>query len=300
MLVQLLKVLIWEPQTLLDFLDIIFQNGVLKYFDAISVHPFRSGKPETVLPDYAKLINAIKTANPNKPQGIISGAWGWTTCGPCTPDSSLQIALATQGPFLARQWLTNTLASIGISIYYTWQDSPNSPNDPEANFGTVQAGNTYAPKLGFIAAQTLQTYLAPTTYTFRTRVDVGNPSVYVLAYSRVGDSAFSAYAVWRTDPSSTCANIPAAQRSDCGYTNITFAECTSYRECCYDDASTPSCYFQQTSQTTSFNSSNSKAGVCFTVVNYLGNPISNNLCQQNSMLTVTASDGPLYLIANPS
>jgi len=279
------------------FLSDIFTGGVLKYFDAVSVHPFRSGMPETVLSDYAGLTTAIKQANPGKPQSIISGAWGWTTCGPCTPESSLQIALPTQGKFLARQWLTNALGGVPVSIYYDWKDGPSS-NDPQSCFGTVQNGSTapYSPKPGFIAASAFQTYLAPTSYTFRVRIDTGDPNVYVLAYTQTGSSLTSAYAVWTTNSNTTCINVPTNQRTDCGYDGITGAQC-GYRGCCYQSESTPACYFQQTGTSLSFNSSSSKVGVCFKVVDYLGNTINENLCQQNGQLTVAASDGPLYLVS---
>jgi len=279
----------------LAFLNTTFQNQVLGYFDAVSVHPFRSGKPETVLTDYLSLTALITKSNPNKPQSIISGRWGWSTCGPCSPSSDLQIALSTQGKFLARQWLANTLGDVRVSIYEEWKDGP-SANDPESNFGSIEYGSAYTPKPAFVAASALQIWLPPTSYAFRVRIDVGDPDVYVLAYSPTGSSFSTAYAVWKTSVTSTCDNVPTDQRTDCGFVNITQGEC-SWRECCYQSGSNPPCYFQPTSASISFSSSSSKTGVCFKVVNYLGNTVNNNLCPQNDQLTVTASDGPLYLTA---
>ena len=38
-----------------DFIETTFKGGVLNYFDAVSVHPYRNVAPETAAPDYARL-----------------------------------------------------------------------------------------------------------------------------------------------------------------------------------------------------------------------------------------------------
>jgi len=108
-----------------------------------------------------------------------------------------------------------------------------------------------------------------------------------------GSSATAAYAVWATDASTTCPNVPANERVDCGFDGITPTDC-GYRECCYGAESTPQCYFQQTSLPVTWSASTSGT-TCFKVVNYLGTLVTNSLCPQNGALSVTATDGPLYL-----
>jgi len=292
----------------LNFIEGTFKAGLLKYWDAVSFHPYRTGHPETALADYEKLANLIKQYNPNKPQSIFSGEWGWTTCGPCNPDYGNQVALTTQGKFLARQWLTNTLAGVPVSIYYDWKDDGTDQTAPESRFGTVEQAYhnstlPHTPKPAYVAASALQAALPPTLYSYRTRIDavVGgtvNTNAYVLSFSKSGSTTTTAYAVWKTDASQTCANIASANRTDCGFDGISEDDC-HVRECCFETPYVgpgPQCYFQETSASLSFSASSSGA-TCFKVVDYLGTSVSDSLCPQNGQITVTASDGPLYLVA---
>eukprot|EP00456_Euglypha_rotunda_P028684 TRINITY_DN22639_c0_g1_i1.p1 TRINITY_DN22639_c0_g1~~TRINITY_DN22639_c0_g1_i1.p1 ORF type:complete len:491 (+),score=69.92 TRINITY_DN22639_c0_g1_i1:178-1473(+) len=285
-----------------NFITGCFTGGVLKYFDAVSIHPYRPTNdiPETVLNDYAQLRSLISqyATNPGSPPPIVSGEWGYTTCGPCNPDYNNQAALSTQAKYLARQWLTNALANIPVSIFYDWKDDGTDQTSPEERFGTVQ--NAYnnstvphTPKPSFIAAQTIQKYLPPTKYTLSSRVNamiVGQSTVdaniYVLAF-RSGGSNTTGYAIWKTDDSTSCSNIPSANRTDCGFNGITQGDCTS-RNCCFETPYVgpgPQCYFRATSASITFSSSTS-GSTCFKVYDYTGASVSSQLCPSNNQFTV--------------
>ncbi len=44
----------------LTFLEECFKAGLLNYWNAVSVHPYRQSNPETVFTDYFNLKNLIK------------------------------------------------------------------------------------------------------------------------------------------------------------------------------------------------------------------------------------------------
>jgi hypothetical protein len=289
-----------------NFLEATFKAGVLNYFHAVSVHPYRSGKPETVLADYAKLNDLIKQYNPNKPQPIFSGEWGWTTCGPCNPDYGNQAALSTQAKYLPRQWLLNTLAYVPVSIWYDWKDDGNDQTAPESRFGTVEyaynnATTPYVPKPSYLAAVAIQKNLPPTNFAYRGQIDATvngatDTNAYVLTFSKTGGTSIAAYAVWKVSVSENCTNTATANRTDCGFNGISQTDC-GYRDCCFENPYVgpgPQCYFRITQASLSFSASGS-GSTCFKVVDYLDNVVTNSLCPVNGRITVTASDGPLYL-----
>lgn len=103
------------------FMTTVFKAGVLRWFDAVSVHPYRQSNPETVLPDYSTMRGLIKQFAPTSARQtmpILSGEWGYTTCtSPCTPPGP-QVTDEQQAQYLVRQWLVNTMAGVPVSIWY--------------------------------------------------------------------------------------------------------------------------------------------------------------------------------------
>jgi len=285
-------------------LEATFQGGVLGYFHAVSCHPYRAGYdfPETVLYDYNRLTNLIKQYNPSKPQLIVSSEWGYTTCEGCTVGN--QVHTITQAKYVARQWLIHTYANVPVSIWYDWKDDGTDASNGEFRFGTVQnqyqnQSQPYVPKPSYYAAVAIQTYLSPTSNVYRSRINATvngqvDDNGYVLSFSKTGGTTVTAYAVWKTDATVTCPNVQADNRIDCGFFGITQGECTN-RGCCYQVSAGPYCYFQETSASLSFSASAS-GSTCFKVVDYTGKTINNSLCPQNNQFTLTASDGPLYLV----
>jgi hypothetical protein len=63
-----------------QFLRSCFQGGLLNYFSAITVHPYRQVAPESVAADYYILRQLIaEYAPPGKEIPILSGEWGYST-----------------------------------------------------------------------------------------------------------------------------------------------------------------------------------------------------------------------------
>jgi hypothetical protein len=176
------------------FLKACFQAGLLSYWDGVSVHPYMQRIPEAVTPLYKQLRQMIaQYAPPGKTIPIISGEWGY----PSTPDW-WGMNEERQAKMLAREWLTNVASGVAISIWYDWHDGPN-PVDSNSHYGLVsfpyRAGDhpVYTPKPAYLAARTLTHALGG--YTYSTRLRIGGPDDYVLAFT---DGDLTRLAAWTT------------------------------------------------------------------------------------------------------
>jgi hypothetical protein len=157
-----------------EFLETFLKSGVLEYLDAVSVHPYRSGRqpPETAASDYQKLRALLERYAPPARRGqvpILSGEWGYST-------HTRGVSLATQAAFAARQQLANLLNGIPLSIWYDWKNDGTDPNENEHNFGTVLPD--LKPKPAYTALQTLTRQLAG--YRIARRLALPDDKDYVL------------------------------------------------------------------------------------------------------------------------
>jgi polysaccharide biosynthesis protein PslG len=125
------------------YLEEVLKSGVLKYWDAISVHPYRAAQhPETVSEDYLKyrqLMRRYKSSKAVVP--VISGEWGY----PSKDWEGASFDEEKQSRFLARQWLTNLSNRIAISIWFSWCDGDclqGKSNDIYDHFGLVRSPGT--------------------------------------------------------------------------------------------------------------------------------------------------------------
>ena len=131
----------------LPFLDACFAAGLLEVFDAISVHPYRQGAPESVAEEYRALRLLIRrhcgsdspsadalplgTYDPSRPNParripILSGEWGYSTAWPSLGKDEAAHE-ATQAKYLPRMFLTNVANDIPLSIWYDWRDDGDDP-----------------------------------------------------------------------------------------------------------------------------------------------------------------------------
>ena len=193
-----------------DFLEPVLKAGLLEYWSAVSVHPYRQTNPEIVSDEYCLLRETIARYRP-APNGrampIISGEWGYSSVW---RGMNEQI----QGELLARQFLTNVANGIPISIWYDWRDDGPDPREPEHHFGLVRhrhyPGRTplYDPKPAYHAAKTLNAFL--NGYTFDKRIGVGSDGDYVLLFRSRGDYRIAA---WTSSPVTHRVTIPEIRGS---------------------------------------------------------------------------------------
>ncbi|MCW1735065.1 cellulase family glycosylhydrolase [Anaerorudis cellulosivorans] len=178
----------------MKFLEACFQGGLLEYWDAVSVHPYRQTPPETVLTEYEKLTELIaKYAPKGKQIPIVSGEWGYSAAWQNYDE-------ARQGKYLPRQWLTNIAAGIPISIWYDWHDDGSDPKEPEHHFGMVAypyhegRDPVYDLKPAYMAAKTLSQSLNGYTFVKHLSLLAKNPeNCFVLRFEKNGKIAIAAW-----------------------------------------------------------------------------------------------------------
>jgi hypothetical protein len=187
-----------------SFLESCFKAGLLEYWSAVSVHPYRRSDPETAAADYCRLRELIETyasvakaGSVSERRGIqiISSEWGYSSVWRGLNEDK-------QGELLARAWLTNAANGISLSIWYDWRDDGSNQDEPEHHFGTVSRSYhddrepVYDAKPAYLAAKMLTTFL--NGYRFERRLDLLSDEDYVLVF-RKGD-AFR-FAAWTTGSS---------------------------------------------------------------------------------------------------
>lgn len=163
-----------------ELLEKCFSRGLLNYWDAVSVHPYRLGYvPETVSADYARLRELINKYAPSKKQiPIISSEWGY-------PSAKGIMNVMEQSKLLVRQWLVNWANEIPVSIWYDWQDDGKNSEEHEHNFGIVyhpyqkDSIYPYIPKLAYKAAKTFNHLLSGFTFCHRIALSSEEDYCYV-------------------------------------------------------------------------------------------------------------------------
>jgi len=129
-----------------DFLTRVLNRQLLSQVDGVSVHPYRTGGPESVWNEYGKVRGIIETNAPESRKNlpIICSEWGYSTY-------AKGVSEGRQAMYLVRSWLINAAAGVPVSIYYDWKDDGPNPNDNEHRFGIVT--EKLKPKPSFYAAQ---------------------------------------------------------------------------------------------------------------------------------------------------
>lgn len=170
----------------MSWLEDCFKAGLLKSIDILSVHPYRSKSPETVIGDYAKLRVLIKQYAPaGKEIPIISGEWGYSSIN----WDKTRLTEQQQAEYLTRMFLINLHQGIPVSIWYDWKNDGKDPNEREHNFGTV--GYDLNPKAPYLALKVLSSTLAG--YSVDRRLDLGSEGDFAL---RLTNGQNEAIAFW--------------------------------------------------------------------------------------------------------
>jgi hypothetical protein len=189
----------------LPFVEECLRAGLLNYWSAVSVHPYRKTDPEGVVDDYARLRNLIqKYAPANKRVPVISSEWGYSS-------ASFNVGEEKQASLLARQILINQSQGIVLSVWYDWRDDGRSPSEIEHHFGTVfaspypQRDPPYDPKPAYRATQTLTRFLMNCRFGERLTGPHLSGDDYVLAFRCNGVTKFAA---WTTSWLSRTVTVP--------------------------------------------------------------------------------------------
>ena len=172
-----------------QWLEDCFKRGLLKWIDVLSVHPYRSQPPETVIEDYARLRELIERyASKDKKIPIISGEWGYSNIN----WNKARLSDEIQAQYLAREFLINLYQQIPVSIWYDWKNDGTNPDEREHHFGTVM--HDLRPKAAYTAAMVLSRNLAG--YSADKRLDLPSDKDFALLL-RKGNR--QAVAFWTTE-----------------------------------------------------------------------------------------------------
>lgn len=128
-----------------SFLEKCFSLGLLECVDAVSIHPYASSNPETVIAAYQRVSNLIRRYAPKDKQvPIVCSEWGY---------NSMDYTEEQQAQYLVREFMSNLLAGVRLSIWYDWRDDGSDPKNREHHFGIVYPD--LKPKPSYAAMQTL-------------------------------------------------------------------------------------------------------------------------------------------------
>jgi hypothetical protein len=120
--------------------------------DAIAVHPYRPGIPESALDDFIALRPLVSQAFPTSPPPLADSEWGYTSTWYGAGDSPA--ARDTQARYACRKILTSWLLGVPFHVYYEYRDSSADPTDQEGNFGLVTSSNQTKPALTAVSTLT--------------------------------------------------------------------------------------------------------------------------------------------------
>ena len=179
------------------FLERCFQSGLLEFWDAVSFHPYRNTAPETAAADFQRVRELLARYSPKgKTTPILSSEWGYSELYPT-------LNLEKQSKYIVREFLSNAVNGLPVSIWYDWRDDGIDPKEPEHHFGTVF--NDFKPKPTYKALQTLTETLRGFHYNKRLALD--SPDDYCLLFDDGKGAA--RLAVWTTNPKPHEATLPA-------------------------------------------------------------------------------------------
>jgi len=277
------------------------KRGGLDGFDWISVHPYRSDAPESVLGDYERLRGLAG----NRP--LASSEWGYSTCdafaevprvncGPGTGHSE-----ETEAKYLARMFLVNSLAGLPVSIFYDWQDDCIDPANRECRHGVVE--NHYfnktvphVPKPAFAAAKAIQQSVGGRALVGPLEAG-GGEGVFALEWEEGVLSAWNWVGSNRTDGS--CA-MDLRDTARCG-SGLGRAECEAIGCCFVDDVPNKDigtwCHLPPLNYTVSAEVATGAISQCWTRVGLNGAEFSETECaDERGNLMLALDDAPVFLI----
>ena len=154
-----------------DWLHTIFLNGFLDSVDYLTLHPYRSTTPETVMLDYEKVKALVNEFNPQGHSLQISqGECGYEHMGAATPGLDFE----TQGKFVVRMYLSAIGKGVFPAIWYDWR-SGNISDPKQEHDGMVD--QNLKPLPGWHGTKTLNAVLKGSQFVNMPLATVSYPSI---------------------------------------------------------------------------------------------------------------------------
>ena len=121
----------------------LIEMGAADKLNAIAVHPYRNGAPESAIANYIQLRQKLNELGA-KHLALWDTEWGYTSSqngsDGHTPETRKQQAIMA-----ARKILTDWLAGLAISVWYDLRDDGTHATKKEQNFGLISADNVMKP-----------------------------------------------------------------------------------------------------------------------------------------------------------
>jgi hypothetical protein len=182
----------------MGYLEACLKAGLLNYWSAVSLHPYRDTAPESAANDYRQVRALIARYAHGKDVPVIDSEWGY-------PDHAVMDD-NTQASMLSRMWLFNLSQHIPLTIWYDWVDPSVRERQDMLLLSFDSAKQAvFQPKPAYFAAKTLTSVLGG--YHFARQLFVGGPGEYILLFSNGTDVRGVA---WAVNPAPHPVLIPAS------------------------------------------------------------------------------------------
>lgn len=182
----------------LIYLARLMQTGKFGQADAIGVHPYRPGKPESYAADLAPIQSILASNGVSRPLWVTE--WGYSAFG--SFDAALYgngddvRAKNRQAVLVLRSVLTQLAINSPLITVYDMVDDGSNPTDREHNFGLLE--ENLADKPAMTALRTL--YSASRGRVFKGPLKDVPPIVHAVRWDGASDKVF---ALWNDTPTST-------------------------------------------------------------------------------------------------
>ena len=180
---------IWGPDisnaeyAVTNFLKPCLQQGLASLVDAISVHPYRTTAPETVVADYTTIGTLVNRYRSQMP--IVSSEWGYS----CSTDTSDQFGGHGSRPrrLPGRMLLVNYSQGIRFSNWYDWKDDEIAGSE---EFGLVTSAGVAKP--AYNELKLLTASLHGETFS-GSKLSDGNSNDWLLVFTGGGHTTLAAW-----------------------------------------------------------------------------------------------------------
>lgn len=179
----------------MPYLKSILGSGELvRSLDGVSVHPYREGAPESVLPEAEGLRSLLASVSPNRSILLVNSEWGYST-------ANRAINETRQAEYAARMALTGLAAGFSLNIWYDLRDDGDDEREREHRFGLFD--RKWQPRKAATYLQTLVRELKG--FRYAKRLVVGGTTDHCLLLEQDGKPKLVA---WTTKDRPTQVALP--------------------------------------------------------------------------------------------
>lgn len=156
-----------------SFIPTVLSSPLGHKIDVVSIHPYRSREPETVLENMDLLNGYIRNALPERVGSLryLFSEWGYST-GKGVRTEEMQAA------YCVRMQLSGLMAGAVITVWYDWRDDGDDPNNREHRFGLIRRNGE--PKPAYHACAKFISELKG--YCYKKRIALKNDANYALLF----------------------------------------------------------------------------------------------------------------------